>query len=137
MILGIGLDLVEIERMRRSLERFGSRFAEKLLHETERADTSLFSPDEGPSSGMVRHIAARFAAKEAAAKALGTGFAEGVGLHDIRVRSLDSGRPELLLHGKALERALALGTGRTHLSITHTDKTAAAVVILESGDSCV
>jgi holo-[acyl-carrier protein] synthase len=130
MILGIGLDLVELERIRRSLTRFGRRLTEKILHETERVE---LGPREGeqPALALVRHTAARFAAKEAAAKALGTGFSAGVGLHDIRVYSLDSGKPEISLHGAALERARTLGAQRTHLSISHTDKTAAAVVILE------
>ncbi|MDR3176630.1 MAG: holo-ACP synthase [Desulfovibrio sp.] len=133
MILGIGLDLVELERMRRSLARFGRRLTEKILHETERGG---LCPREGeePAPALVRHAAARFAAKEAAAKALGSGFSGGIGPHDIRVYSLDSGKPELSLHGAALERARTLGAGRAHLSISHTEKTAAAFVILERSD---
>lgn len=84
-----------------------------------------------PSSGVVAHVAARFAAKEAAVKALGTGFAEGIGPRDVAVRSLPSGKPELVLSGAARERARALGAARLHLTLTHTRDNAAAVVILE------
>lgn len=84
-----------------------------------------------PSSGVVAHVAARFAAKEAAVKALGTGFAEGIGPRDVAVRSLPSGKPELVLSGAARERARALGAARLHLTLTHTRDNAAAVVIIE------
>ena len=76
-------------------------------------------------------MAARFAAKEAAVKALGTGFAEGIGPRDVAVRSLPSGKPELVLSGKAREKADALGVKKLPLTLTHTRDNAAAVVILE------
>jgi holo-[acyl-carrier protein] synthase len=134
MIVGIGLDLVETKRMRRSLERFGRRFAEKILHGSEM--NGLYPPP-GDKSGItdaaVRHAASRFAAKEAGAKALGTGFAAGVSPRDIRVYPSGLGKPELVLYGGALEQALAMGASKVHLSLTHTETSAAAVVILESG----
>ncbi len=122
MILGLGLDVVELSRMQRSWERFGMRLARRLLHPDEEA--AMRAPE-------ARFLASRFAAKEAAVKALGTGFAEGITPTDIAVRSLPSGRPELALHGKALERAQSLGVTRMHLSLTHGRETVAAVVVLE------
>lgn len=128
-IIGIGLDLVELARMERTLRRFGGHFLDRIMDEEERravpGDPAL------PSSGTIAHVAARFAAKEAAVKALGTGFAEGIGPRDVTVRSLPSGKPELALFGAALHRAEALGARRWHLTLTHTRDNAAAVVILE------
>lgn len=124
MIVGIGLDLVELRRIEAALARFGARFSEKILTGTERA--------AAPRRNAVAWLAARFAAKEAGVKALGTGFAHGISLHDLEVRNLPSGMPELLFHGAAAERGARIGAARTHLSITHTECSAAAVVILES-----
>lgn len=129
MIIGLGLDLVDIDRIRRSLDRFGDSFLEKLLHETERAALPEIRDKEKARTAM--RVAGRFAAKEAGAKALGTGFAEGIGLHDIRIGSLPSGKPELTFHGAAEDRARRLGVSAVHLSITHTETGAAAVVVLE------
>lgn len=128
MIVGIGIDLVEIERIRRSLERFGDTFIKKMLHPSELKDFSfdVLSPAATP------HIAGRFAAKEAAVKALGTGFSGGIGLHDVRISALSSGKPVLAFYGKAQERAAELGTESIHLSISHSRDTAGAVVVLES-----
>ncbi len=125
MIVGLGIDLVELERMAAALERFGRNFAEKLLREEE-----LDAMPAGPTA--VAWLAARFAAKEAAAKALGTGFAQGVTLRDLEVRSLPSGRPEIVFHGRAAEVFAETGAGCAHVSLTHAKHTAAAVVILES-----
>jgi holo-[acyl-carrier protein] synthase len=134
MIVGIGLDFVETDRIRRSLERFGRRFAEKILHESEMGGFYPPAGDDAPvTDAAVRHTASRFAAKEAGAKALGTGFAAGVGPRDIRVYSSGMGKPALTLYGAALEHALAVGASKVHLSLTHTGTSAAAVVILESG----
>ena len=122
-IIGIGLDLIELSRMERSLHRFGEHFLNRIMADDERSATS--------SARAVSHVAARFAAKEAAVKALGTGFAEGIGPRDVAVRSLPSGKPELVLSGKAREKADALGVKKLHLTLTHTRDNAAAVVILE------
>ncbi len=122
MILGLGLDVVELSRMRRSWDRFGMRLAERLLHPDE---TAALRPPEA------QFLASRFAAKEAAVKALGTGFNNGITPADIAVLSLPSGQPELALHGKAAERARDMKVGRIHLSLTHGRETVAAVVILE------
>ena len=123
MILGIGLDVAEIGRIRESLERFGERFTNRVLTESE----TQAMPEANPAS----FIAARFAAKEAAAKALGTGFALGVTQGSIEVFSLPSGAPGLRLTGRALDLAQAMGVTRMHLSLTHGRDVAAAVVILE------
>ena len=122
-IIGIGLDLIELSRMERSLHRFGEHFLNRIMADDERSAI--------PGDRAVSHVAARFAAKEAAVKALGTGFAEGIGPRDVAVRSLPSGKPELVLSGKAREKADALGVKKLHLTLTHTRDNAAAVVILE------
>lgn len=136
MIVGLGLDLVEIVRIERAAGRpvkghakghakgRRGRFVEKYFTEAETAyAASMHRPME--------HLAARFAAKEATAKAFGTGFSGGVRLREIEVVTEDSGRPKLVLHGAAAERAKAMGVTRTHVSLTHTDTHAAAVVVLE------
>ena len=125
-IIGIGLDLIELSRMERSLHRFGEHFLNRIMADDERSAIPA-----SPSARAVSHVAARFAAKEAAVKALGTGFAEGIGPRDVAVRSLPSGKPELVLSGKAREKADALGVKKLHLTLTHTRDNAAAVVILE------
>lgn len=123
MILGLGLDLAEIGRIRESFARHGERFLRRILTPAEAAAMPQVNPEA--------YLAARFAAKEACAKALGTGFADGVTLHDMEVSRLASGAPQLALSGRAAEVAKALGATRLHLSITHGRDTAAAVVILE------
>ena len=122
MIVGLGLDVVELSRMARSWKRFGQRLAQRLLHPDELA--ALRAPE-------ARFLASRFAAKEAAVKALGTGFAQGITPVDLAVRSLPSGQPELLFYGQAARRCVELGAVRIHLSLTHGRETVAAVVILE------
>jgi holo-[acyl-carrier protein] synthase len=123
MILGLGLDVAELDRIRESMTRFGARFIERVLTPAE-AETL-------PKVNAEAYLAARFAAKEACAKALGTGFADGVSMQTIEVRSRASGAPELLLSGRARELADALGATRLHLSLTHGRDVAAAVVVLE------
>ena len=122
MIVGLGIDIAEMARLAKVYEKFGRRFLEKFLTPTELASL--------PAQPLP-YIAGRFAAKEAAVKALGTGFAEGIGPRDVAVRSLPSGKPELVLSGKAREKADALGAKKLHLTLTHTRDNAAAVVILE------
>lgn len=128
MIIGLGIDIAELPRIHRSLERFGTHFADKILHPDEMAampGNDLLSP------AAVAYIAARFAAKEAGAKALGTGFSNGIGPHDIRIASRPSGRPVVSFHNKALERMQALGGTSVHVSLTHSRENAAAVVVME------
>lgn len=122
MIKGLGLDLVEIDRIRRIYLRFDARFCERILTPAERA---------AQGADAVRYLASRFAAKEAAVKALGTGFRDGIGFQDIQTGADALGKPSLTLTGAALARARGLGVTGMHLSITHGRDTACAVVVLE------
>ncbi len=125
MILGVGIDLVEIARIARIHTRFGRSFAEKFLIGGEREDCLdhlLPAP----------RLAARFAAKEALSKALGTGIGKELGWHDIEVLRSANGQPSLVFHGKAIALLRERGITRTHLSLTHSQSHAAAVVVLES-----
>jgi holo-[acyl-carrier protein] synthase len=125
MILGIGIDLVDVARARRLLEAKGSRALARLCTEREAAYVQAH-PAAGPS------FAARLAAKEAAYKALaGTDEARGIGWRDIEVERAEDGKPSLLFHGLAKRRAETLGVARIHVSLTHTDTSAGAVVVLE------
>ncbi len=122
MIIGIGTDLVEIERIASSIERFGSRFLEKILTEQERK----LLPAQ-PAT----HVAGRFAAKEACVKALGTGFSQGITFQHIDIVTLDSGQPTIVLTGPARARSTLLHIQTMHLSITHGRDIASATVIAE------
>lgn len=124
MNIGIGIDVIQNDRIAESLKRFGDRFLNRVYAPAE------IEYCEGCARPDI-HFAARFAAKEAAFKALGTGWAKGVRWRDIEVRRLPSGQPELLLHGVALERASALGATRFHVSLTHDHTVSAAIVVLE------
>ena len=123
MIVGIGIDVCSIERMRRALERHGDRFFSRICSEAERADLT--------GRDMATSLAGRFAVKEAFAKALDG--AKGVGWHEVEVRRMPSGRPTLELKGNALAMAGAFGADTWHVTITHDAGVAVAVVILESG----
>lgn len=122
MIVGLGIDVCSIERMRRALERHGDRFLHRICSEAERADLS--------GREMSTALAGRFAAKEAFAKALDG--AKGVGWHEVQVRKTKSGRPILELSGNALSMVQAFGGDHWHVSITHDAGVAAAVVIVEA-----
>lgn len=123
MIVGIGLDVCSIERMRKALERHGDRFYARICSGAERKEL-----DQAGDRAM--HLAGRFAAKEAFAKSLDG--APGVGWHEVEIHHGPSGRPQMMLRGQAHTLALAAGALRWHLSITHDAGIAAAVVILES-----
>jgi holo-[acyl-carrier protein] synthase len=124
-IRGIGVDLVDVPRLRALLERHGDRFKERTFTAGEIAYCDR-------CADPAIHYAARFAAKEAAAKALGTGlWAEGVDWRDIEVTRADNGRPCLQLHGAAASHATNLGVRTAHLSLSHTRDLAIAQVILE------
>jgi len=126
MILGIGIDLASLKRIGAVLERSGDRFLERILTEGEKKQM----PKQGRR--RIEWTAGRFAAKEAASKALGTGISAGITMKDIEVLSSPDGAPRIHLHGQAEERALAMGASRIHLSISHEKETACAVVILEN-----
>jgi holo-[acyl-carrier protein] synthase len=126
VIVGTGIDLVEVERVRHLLEERGERTLRRLFTETE----------IGYAAARVEpwpHYAARIAAKEAAFKALaGTVGARAIGWREIEVVNGWDGRPTLELHGRAAERAAELGVTALHLTLTHTRGMAAAFVVLES-----
>ncbi len=124
MILGLGTDLIEIARVQASLERFGERFMARVFT-VEEIGYCLRKRQSAES------FAARFAAKEAGAKALGTGISRGVSWKEIEVRRLPGQRPTLHWSGRAAELALAMGVVRTSLSLTHGRDAAIAVVLVE------
>lgn len=126
MIVGTGIDLVEIPRIRQSFERFGDRFLNRVFTPAEQA-YCLGKRNSAES------LAARFAAKEAAAKALGTGISRGVHWLQIEVVRDPGGKPSLRFHGRAAEIAARLGVANAALSLTHTDSLALASVVLEAG----
>ncbi len=124
MIVGLGIDLMEVARMAKALDAHGERLEERIFTPGERADC------RGRADRM-QALAARFAAKEAGLKALGTGWAGGLGFLHLEVVRTGSGKPELRLHGPAAERARLLGVVQAHVSLTHQRGMAAAVVVLE------
>lgn len=124
MIAGTGIDICEVPRIAASIERFGDRFLQRV-----------FTPQEirycQSKKNSVERFAARFAAKEAAMKALGTGASRGVTWRSIEVGHAPGGRPILRLSGPARQIAEQLGVTRISLSLTHTEATAMAMVIFE------
>ena len=124
MILGTGIDLAEVPRIRASAERFGARFIERIYTPGEIAYVER-------KANRYERYAARFAAKEAGMKAIGTGWKRGVTWHDFEVANLPSGRPILRLHGVAATIAERLGVRQISLSLTHTAELGMAHVILE------
>ena len=126
MIVAIGVDAVEIARIHDLIQRSGDRFIERMFSE---AEASYCRSRSNPSESF----AARFAAKEAVMKCLGTGWTEGLAFQQIEVERLDSGDTQLAVTGEAAQRAKALGIGRWHVSLTHTERTATAFVVAESG----
>lgn len=125
MIVGMGADIAEIDRLEDAIGRFGAAFLERVFTAEE------IRYCERHKSKFERY-AARFAAKEAAMKALGTGWRHGVRWRDIEVRNEPSGKPGIHFAGKAAEHAAGLGAQRAHLSITHSGNVAFAQVILEN-----
>lgn len=126
MIIGSGIDLVEIERIQHSVDRYGQRFLNRVYTGAEQAYCLR-------KKKAAESLAARFAAKEAGAKALGTGISYGVNWLEIEVIREPSGRPTIQFHGRAAEIAARLGVAHAALSITHTADLAMASVVLENG----
>jgi holo-[acyl-carrier protein] synthase len=124
MIVGTGVDLAEVSRIRASIERFGAKFVERIYTAAEIAYVER-------KANRFERYAARFAAKEAGMKAIGTGWRHGVTWRDFEVANLPSGRPTLRLHGVAARVAEKLGVRRVSLSLTHTAELGMAHVILE------
>jgi holo-[acyl-carrier protein] synthase len=125
MIVGTGVDIVETERIAQAFERHGERFTRRLYTPGEIDYCERFK-------NKAERYAARFAAKEAAFKALGTGWGEGVRWLDVEVTHQPSGKPELLLTGRAGQLARELGVARTAVTISHSDRYVVAQVIFES-----
>lgn len=124
MLVGTGIDLVEVERIAHSIERYGERFLERIFTAEEIAYCRA-------RAAAVESFAARFAAKEAGAKALGTGIQHGVSWKELEVRRVPGERPTLHLSGRARTIAGQLGVQRVSLSLTHTRELAMATVHLE------
>ena len=125
MIVGTGIDIAEVPRIGQAIERFGERFLQRIFTagEIRYCDSK---------ANRVERYAARFAAKEAAMKALGTGWNHGVRWRDCEVVRAPGGRPTMTFHGKAGEFAARLGVRNIALSLSHTTEQAIAQVILES-----
>ncbi|MBF0470183.1 MAG: holo-ACP synthase [Gammaproteobacteria bacterium] len=127
MIYGIGTDIVKISRMEKMLQRHGRAIAERIL-----APEELQRFDE--TAQAAPWLAKRFAAKEATAKALGSGFRDGLSLRHIAVVNLPSGKPELVFYERGAEVVQALAVDRSHLSLADEEEYAIAYVILEQGE---
>jgi holo-[acyl-carrier protein] synthase len=125
MIVGMGIDLVEIDRIKQSIDKHGERFLHRVFTQRE---LDFCMDRKLPAPGL----AARFAAKEAAMKALGTGYGQSVGWHDVEVVGGGGTAPELEFHAGAKQRAQLMGVSRALVTMTHERSMAAATVILES-----
>src|SRR6516162_1748514 len=124
MILGVGIDIIEVARIEASYQKFGERFLNRILLPGE-INYCLSHRAPGP------FLAARFAAKEAISKAFGTGIGAQLGWQDMEIRHKESGEPFVVMHGKGAELFAARGAQRLHISITHTEDYAAATAVLE------
>jgi holo-[acyl-carrier protein] synthase len=125
MIVGTGVDIAEVARIRAAIERYGSRFVERVYTPAEIAYVER-------KANRWERYAARFAAKEAGMKAIGTGWRHGVRWHDFEVVNLPTGKPTLRFHGVAAEFARRMGVTNVALSLTHTAELALAHLILET-----
>jgi len=124
MIVGTGVDITEVPRVAAAIERFGDRFLRRIFTDNEIRYCES-------KANKVERYAARFAAKEAALKAIGTGWRRGVAWRDVEVTREPGGRPTMVFHGAAGEFAAKLGARRVHVSLSHTTEHAIAHVILE------
>ena len=125
MIVGTGVDLAEVPRIKHSIERFGDKFIRRIYTPREIAYVER-------KANKFERYAARFAAKEAGMKAIGTGWKRGVTWQDFEVTNLPSGKPTLHFHGVAAKVAESLNVRNVSLSLTHTAELGMAHVILES-----
>jgi holo-[acyl-carrier protein] synthase len=124
MILGVGIDLIEVARIQSSFDRFGDRFLNRILRPSE-IEYCLRHRKPAP------FLAARFAAKEAISKAFGTGIGGELGWQDMEVARKESGQPYVILHGNAPGLLEARGGKAIHISISHTEQHATVVAVLE------
>ena len=125
MIFGIGTDIVRVERIQADLERFGERFAERIL-------TAAEMQEFRGNASKANFLARRFAAKEAVVKAMGTGFSNGIQLHDIEVRHDPQGKPLLNFHGRAQQFLHEKRITVAHISLADEQDNAVAFVTLET-----
>jgi holo-[acyl-carrier protein] synthase len=125
MILGTGIDIIEVARIRSSIERFGDRFLQRILRPDE---ISYCFSYRSPAP----HVAARFAAKEAISKAFGTGIGRHLGWQDMEIRREEIGKPFVVLHHAGLKLLAARGGRLVHVSLSHTEHYAAAMAVIES-----
>ncbi len=123
MILGTGTDIVQVARIRRCLEKFGDRFAKRILSDKEMIEFNA-------SSKKAHYIARRFAAKEAAVKALGTGFSQGIHFHDVVVIHNEYGKPDIELYGEALAKSRGMKVAAIHSTLSDEKEYAVAFVIM-------
>ena len=126
MILGVGIDLIEVDRIRSSYEKFGDRFVNRILRPDE-LNYCIQHKDPGP------FLAARFAAKEAISKAFGTGIGADLSWQDMEIARRPTGEPWVILHDKGKQLFEARGASRLHISLSHTVQHATAIAVLESG----
>lgn len=124
MVVGIGLDLAEVDRIEAAIAKHGERFLTRVYTEAERKYCES-------KPNKFERFAGRFAAKEAAMKAIGTGWKRGVAWREFEVMRAPSGQPIIKFHGKAAEIAHALGVKKALVTITHSEKSAIAQVLLE------
>ncbi len=128
MIVGLGIDIIEVSRMKRTIERYEKRFLNHVFADSEQ--------DEAPAgAGMASYYAGRWAAKEAVAKALGTGIGERCGWHDVRVVRGTLGKPMIELHGAAAATAADQGIEHVHISISHERHLACASAVAEATET--
>ena len=126
MILGTGIDLIEVTRIQASHEKFGERFLQRILRPDEIA-YCLAHKNPAP------HLAARFAAKEAISKAFGTGIGAQLGWQDMEIGRKESGEPFVILHGDGEKIFVQRGGSKVHLTLSHTQQYAVAMAVLEGG----
>jgi holo-[acyl-carrier protein] synthase len=124
MILGLGMDISEVARVKASLDRFGDHFLKRILHPGE---INYCRAYRNPA----QYVAVRFAAKEAISKAFGTGIGSQLGWHDMEICRKDSGEPFVVLHGGGQRLFEARGAKQLLISLTHTENYVAAVAVLE------
>lgn len=127
MIFGIGTDLVQQERIQRAIDRFGQRFAERILMDKE---MDAYLAHKRPA----RFLAMRFAAKEAVVKAMGTGFAHGMWVRDVGTVQNEWGRPEIIYSDRGVAMCAELGIGEGHVSLTDEAGLVVAFAVLMRAD---
>ena len=128
MVFGVGTDIVQISRIEMTWQRFGERFADRLLLDEER---ELFATSKHP----VRFLSMRFAVKEAVVKAMGTGFAHGMWVRDVGMVPNDWGQPQIIYSARGRRMCERLGIGRGHVSVTDEAGLIVAVAVLMNADN--